>query len=202
MSGVLSLPLTLRSRFPSRAAAKAGKTVLHLDAAEGYGGEWGVLPEAAGAAGWLVPRRQEATPSLSHSRCQGPSTPPPPLPTTTTPTANTTIITATAAPVSASFEAGEVLLPSCGTPTYAAVYVGATTITPGEEHANVAHAQRDALPAPVSVAARALGPRRGYVVDLAAPKLVHCSGGLVEALVASGAHRYTEFKALEVNPKP
>jgi hypothetical protein len=58
----------------NRAAAKAGKKVLHLDAAEGYGGEWGALPEA-GEAGWRVPRQDpaadEATPPPSRSHCEG-----------------------------------------------------------------------------------------------------------------------------------
>jgi len=38
---------------------------------------------------------------------------------------------------------------------------------------------------------------RGYTIDLAAPKVVYCSDGLVEALIRSGAHKYLEFKALE-----
>ena len=43
----------------------------------------------------------------------------------------------------------------------------------------------------------ALGARRGYVLDLAAPKLVFCADAFVDALVASGAHKYVEFKPLE-----
>ena len=41
------------------------------------------------------------------------------------------------------------------------------------------------------------GTRRPYALDLAAPKLVYCADGVVDALVASGAHNYCEFKALE-----
>lgn len=38
---------------------------------------------------------------------------------------------------------------------------------------------------------------RSYSIDLCGPRVLHCGGSMVELLVASGASKYLEFKALE-----
>lgn len=46
-------------------------------------------------------------------------------------------------------------------------------------------------------AAGGLARPREYAVDACGPAALYCDGAAVEALVASGAHQYVEFKATE-----
>jgi hypothetical protein len=91
------------------AAARAGRTVLHLDAAEGYGAAWGVLTEApGGGGGWEIPRHAPV-PAVGKAK-QNPG----------------------GADADAEEEAEEITLPARGVPV-AGVYTGITTLIPGRE---------------------------------------------------------------------
>ena len=153
----LSPPPPPHRSFTRRSAAKAGKSVLHLDPCEAYGGEWGVLAPDTGADGsstfgWRLPPT--------------PATPPSPSPS----------------PPPSSPSPGEILLPALGAPARAfgpasRFSSSRGSIAPGGD--------------------LALAPNR-FILDLAAgAKLATCaSDPLVDALVASGAHKYVEFRSI------
>eukprot|EP00898_Chlorokybus_atmophyticus_P002211 jgi/Chlat1/2991/Chrsp2S04714 len=186
---VIVLGTGLSESMLAGAAAKAGKSVLHLDHAESYGSAWGAMPLEA-FQHWVSEGGKGVAPSGARAPLLAALSATGEGHENGNPSQSLDEAMATAAAVDV---AGLAAVP---------VGVGEDIYTNFEVWQPPVQPSTSTSPLPMNGASQPhahpnLGPSRAYSIDLAGPKLALSAGASVDVLVRSGAHQYLEFKAVE-----